>query len=92
MFKTVFEKAMRIGEVAGVTVVPLMFETDGKTTTALGTGSRYEAHAVALQPDGKIVVAGDSYTGSYRCNGLAHASGLRTTNTPTPNEEDPWSA
>ena len=37
------------------------FDGDGKVTTAIGPGSRDEAYDVALQPDGKIVVAGDSY-------------------------------
>jgi uncharacterized delta-60 repeat protein len=37
------------------------FDGDGKITTAIGTGHRDEAYDVALQPDGKIVVAGDSY-------------------------------
>jgi uncharacterized delta-60 repeat protein len=40
------------------------FDGDGKVTTAIGTGSRDEAYAVALQPDRKIVVAGDSYDAS----------------------------
>jgi uncharacterized delta-60 repeat protein len=40
------------------------FDGDGQVTTAIGAGSRDEAYAVALQPDGKIVVAGDSYDAS----------------------------
>lgn len=35
------------------------FDTDGKVTTPIGTSSDY-AFAIAIQPDGKIVVAGSS--------------------------------
>ena len=37
------------------------FDTDGKVSTAIGAG---EALSIALQSDGKIVVAGNSYNGS----------------------------
>jgi uncharacterized delta-60 repeat protein len=39
------------------------FDTDGKVTTAIGSGHD-EAYAIAIQSDGKIVVAGDSSNGS----------------------------
>jgi uncharacterized delta-60 repeat protein len=39
------------------------FDTDGKVTTAIGSGSD-EAYSVVLQSDGKIVVAGYSDNGS----------------------------
>ncbi|HNW98820.1 MAG TPA: T9SS type A sorting domain-containing protein [Bacteroidales bacterium] len=39
------------------------FSTDGKVTTAIGTTDD-RGYAVAIQPDGKIVVAGLSYNGS----------------------------
>ncbi len=39
------------------------FDTDGKLTTALGTGNDY-GYSMALQSDGKIVVAGYSYYSS----------------------------
>jgi uncharacterized delta-60 repeat protein len=39
------------------------FDTDGKVTTDFGASSDY-AESVALQSDGKIVVAGTSYNGS----------------------------
>jgi|GEM_PF-2912971 len=38
------------------------FNTDGKVT--LDLGGQEEAYDVALQPDGKIIVAGNSYNGS----------------------------
>jgi uncharacterized delta-60 repeat protein len=40
------------------------FDGDGKVTTRLGTGTESRAYAVALQPDGKIVVAGYSQNGN----------------------------
>ena len=40
------------------------FNTTGKVITPFGSGDDY-ARAVALQPDGKIVVAGDCYNGTY---------------------------
>src|SRR5262249_11182498 len=57
------------------------FDSDGKLTTALSTSSDY-AYAVAVQPDGKIVVAGHSYNGSnydvavvrYNADGTLDAS------------------
>ena len=39
------------------------FDGDGKVTTAIGT-AEIDAYAVAIQADGKIVVAGDAYNGS----------------------------
>ena len=39
------------------------FGTGGKVTTAIGSG-KDGANAMALQPDGKIVVAGDSHNGT----------------------------
>ncbi|HYV91310.1 MAG TPA: T9SS type A sorting domain-containing protein [Chitinophagales bacterium] len=39
------------------------FSTDGKLTTAIGSGDD-KGYSVAIQPDGKIVVAGSSYNGS----------------------------
>jgi uncharacterized delta-60 repeat protein len=39
------------------------FHGTGKVTTAIGSGDD-DAYALALQPDGKLVVAGDSYNGS----------------------------
>jgi len=39
------------------------FDGDGKVTTPIRAGDDI-AHALALQPDGKIVVAGDSFSGS----------------------------
>ena len=38
------------------------FSSDGIVTTAIGSAD--EAHAIALQDDGKIIVAGRSFTGS----------------------------
>ena len=38
------------------------FDSDGKVTTSIGTSDF--ASAVAIQPDGKIVAAGNSYNGS----------------------------
>jgi len=38
------------------------FDGDGKQTTAIGSGDA--AYAVAIQPDGKIVAAGNSFNGS----------------------------
>ncbi|NUQ63357.1 MAG: M28 family peptidase, partial [Pirellulales bacterium] len=40
------------------------FDSDGKLTTTMAT-SDARATSVAIQPDGKIVVAGPSYSGSY---------------------------
>ena len=39
------------------------FDTDGKVTTAIGSGAD-KGYALALQPDGKIVVAGNSHNGT----------------------------
>ena len=39
------------------------FDGDGKVTTAIGSGTD-QAFSVAIQSDGKIVAAGDSYNGS----------------------------
>lgn len=39
------------------------FDTDGKVTTAIGTGDD-QAAAVAIQSDGKIVVAGHAFNGA----------------------------
>ncbi len=39
------------------------FDSDGKVTTAIGSGSDY-AYSVAIQSDGKIVAAGYSDNGS----------------------------
>jgi uncharacterized delta-60 repeat protein len=39
------------------------FDSDGKVTTAIGSGNDV-AYSVAIQSDGKIVVAGYSYIGS----------------------------
>ncbi|MGE5249728.1 MAG: delta-60 repeat domain-containing protein [Bacteroidota bacterium] len=39
------------------------FDGDGRLTTAFGSGPD-EAYAMALQPDGRIVVAGSTYAGS----------------------------
>lgn len=41
----------------------LSFDTDGKVTTAIGTNS--SASSIAIQSDGKIVVAGSSDNGSF---------------------------
>src|SRR6185503_10246187 len=46
------------------------FDTDGKTTTPIGSGDDY-GRAVALQSDGKIVVAGTSFNGSNNDFALA---------------------
>ena len=54
------------------------FDTDGKVTTAVGSGNDH-ANSVAIQNDGKIVVAGYSVNGSindfaitrYNANGLS---------------------
>ena len=45
------------------------FDTDGKVTTAIGFGD--VASSMVLQSDGKIVVAGYSYTGGYADFALA---------------------
>ena len=39
------------------------FNSDGKVTTTIGSGNDY-AYSVAIQSDGKIVVAGEAYIGS----------------------------
>src|SRR5437762_1865201 len=39
------------------------FDSDGKVTTVIGSGNDY-GHSVAIQSDGKIVVAGSSSNGS----------------------------
>ena len=39
------------------------FDTDGAATTAIGSGADV-ARAVAIQPDGKILIAGSSHNGS----------------------------
>ena len=41
------------------------FNTTGKVVTAFGPSNNDEARALALQPDGKIVVAGSCYDGDY---------------------------
>ena len=41
------------------------FDSDGKVTTDFGGGDDY-SYSVAIQSDGKIVVAGESYNGSKR--------------------------
>ena len=41
------------------------FDGDGKVITSLGSFSDYGAAAVALQPDGKIVAAGQSGSGNF---------------------------
>ncbi|HEY0321737.1 MAG TPA: FG-GAP-like repeat-containing protein [Pyrinomonadaceae bacterium] len=59
----------------------ITFNSTGKVTTAVGS-SDDEARAVALQPDGKIVVAGYSYNGAnydfavarYNSNGILDTS------------------
>ena len=43
----------------------MTFDGDGKVVTPIGTGHD-EAHATALQPDGRIIVAGFSETGTGR--------------------------
>ena len=45
------------------------FDTDGKRTTAIGTGYDY-ANAIAIQPDGKIVAAG--YSAMYSSSGATY--------------------
>jgi len=40
------------------------FDSDGKATAAMG-GADDCAYAVAIQPDGKIVAAGEAYAGTY---------------------------
>ncbi len=42
------------------------FDGDGKVTTAIGSGND-QAHAVALQADGKVVAAGYAQTSSSVC-------------------------
>jgi uncharacterized delta-60 repeat protein len=57
------------------------FDTDGKVTTAIGAGNDF-AYSIALQGDGKILVAGYSYNGSnndfavvrYNANGSPDTS------------------
>lgn len=46
------------------------FNSTGKVTTAIGSISDL-GYSVALQPDGKIVAAGDSWTGTHRVFALA---------------------
>jgi uncharacterized delta-60 repeat protein len=41
------------------------FGRDGKVTTSFGVAGSDRAHAVAIQPDGKIVAAGYAYNGRY---------------------------
>lgn len=42
------------------------FDSDGLVTTAIGAGLSASAHSVAIQSDGKIVVAGTSHNGTYK--------------------------
>lgn len=69
------------------------FGVDGKVTTAFGTSNADQGNSVAIQPDGKIVVAGLSYNtdshnvfavARYRSNGTLDTdfgvAGLVTTN------------
>jgi uncharacterized delta-60 repeat protein len=46
------------------------FDGDGKVTTTVGSRSGYDSYSVALQSDGKIVVAGSCYSGDKECFGL----------------------
>src|SRR5262249_25060798 len=50
----------------------LTFSGTGKVTTAVLNGSAANAQAVPVQSDGKIVVAGDAYTG--RTNDITQVS------------------
>ena len=47
------------------------FGTGGKVTTTIGTSAFDEGYAIALQADGKIVVAGKNYIGSFYDFGVA---------------------
>jgi uncharacterized delta-60 repeat protein len=49
------------------------FGTSGKVTTSFGANTDDDAHAVALQPDGKIVVAGTSFDNDSGQNSFALA-------------------
>ncbi len=40
------------------------FGSSGTLTTSFGPSRQDQGYAVAVQPDGKVVVAGDSYHGS----------------------------
>ena len=46
------------------------FDSDGKVTTAIGSGTD-KGYALGLQPDGKIVVAGESHNGTDKDFALA---------------------
>jgi len=67
------------------------FDGDGKVTTPIGTSDDY-GYSVAIQPDGKIVVAGYSYNGSnydfavvrYNPNGSLDTSFDGDGKVPTP--------
>jgi uncharacterized delta-60 repeat protein len=66
--------AVTITAHAQVGSLDLSFSTDGKTTTAIGSTSDY-SYSVAIQNDGKIVVAGSSD------NGISHQYALIRYNT-----------
>jgi uncharacterized delta-60 repeat protein len=44
------------------------FGNGGKVTTGFGTNNNSKANAVAIQPDGKIIVGGDAYTANTANN------------------------
>src|SRR2546428_227192 len=54
----------------GASPVNSSFGTGGIVTTAIGT-ARDEAHALAIQSDGKLVAAGDSHKGTQNVFALA---------------------
>ncbi len=48
------------------------FGTNGLVTTSFGSGNKY-VHAIAIQPDGKIVVAGEAYINAVQAEDFAVA-------------------
>jgi uncharacterized delta-60 repeat protein len=65
------------------------FSTDGIVTTAIPTSSSSSAAALALQPDGKIVVAGSATIGGAENFALARYNSDGTLDTLTARESSP---
>ena len=64
----------------------MSFNGTGKVTTQVGT-LFHDGYSVAIQPDGRIVVAGDVWNGSNTAIGVVRYQGrecLTPTNTATP--------
>ena len=65
LFAVVFSLLITVGAhpvAAAAGDLDTTFDSDGKVTTAIGSGNDY-AYSVAIQSDGKIVVAGTTFNG-----------------------------